>query len=243
MKKIIALLSVIVVMFSCSTDDNGSNNITNPPNNDLRLTRMDLNYVDENTPYFVLVNLYDASGRVDKITAYNSNTPSETFVSDYEYQDGRVVNINYSNGTNRTYTYQGDQIISSELNGTTWAYGYDTFGRLETITMTMGGSTSCVTTYTYGNSSQPSESLNDCTGNTTTYAYDNKKNPQYYLFHASFSKIAPLTPNNIASTAVTGPTDESGYTTTITYNEQGWPTAIQYFNNGEFMNTSRFYYE
>ncbi len=239
MRNILALFALLLIVSSCSVNDNDNNYVTNPPNNSLRLTRMDVGYIDDNTPYTILEYVYDNDGRVDKALAYSSDGTGETFTSDYQYQDGRVVNIAYSNGLNRTYTYSGDRITTSEFNGTTWNYDYDTFGRLEKIAM----STGCTTTFTYGGTSQPTESYNDCTQNTTAYTYDDKKNPNYYLFHDSFSKVAPFTPNNIATRSVTGPTQEASYTTSMNYNDEGWPTYIQYISEGNPVSADRFYYQ
>lgn len=243
MKNILALFALILVITSCSVEENETDSNTNPPNNDLRLVRMDVGYIDESTPYTIVEYVYDTDGRVDKVLANSSDGSGETVTSDYQYQDGRVVSIDYSNGLTRTYSYQGIRIVSSEFNGTTWTYEYDTFGRLEVITQTQGGGISCTTTYTYGGTSQPTESYNDCTQNTTMYTYDDKKNPQYYLFHDTFSKVAPLTPNNIAELTVTGPTDEPSYTTVMNYNDEGWPTFIQYISEGNPVSADRFYYQ
>jgi len=234
----IALLSLLA---ACSSDDGDSVSTEYPPGTEFSLVRMDLGYVNESTPYTILEYTYNESRRLDFATSTSSDGTGGTFTSDYQYQNGRVVNIAYSNGGNRTYSYSGEQLVSSTFGASQYDYTYDTFGRLESITVSTN-SLSCTTTYTYSNGSQPTESFNDCTGNTTVYTYDNKINPQYYQFNASFSKAAPLTPNNISSLTVSGPVPEASYTTDIIYNADGLPTEIRYLDNGTYVSSSRFYY-
>ena len=244
MYRLFALVFISLFVAACtSTEENENSAITNPPNNDLRLIRMDVGYTGPEEPYQYLEYIYDGNGRVDKVMTMNSDGTGETAVSDYEYFEGRVVNIEYSNDSNRSYSYSGDLLVSSVQGNTNFTYGYDSFGRLESITVSQGTQEGCTTTFTYPNSSQPSDSLNDCTSTSTSYTYDTNKNPQYYLFHASFSRIAPLTPNNIKSRTTSDGTTSILYTSEFTYNEEGWPTEIRYFSDGTYISSDRFYYE
>lgn len=243
MKPIFLLVSIMFLTVACSTDDNENISITYPPNNNLRLVRMDMGYTGPETPYQYLEYEYDANGYMVRTRSLNSNGTGEVAISNYEYVDGRVVNIAYSNGSNRSYTYQGDVIAGSIFGTTQWEYVYDSFGRLISIVRSQGGTEACTETQTYGATSQPIETLSECTQETQTFTYDNKKNPLYYLFHASFSRIAPLTPNNISGRTVTGPINNYTDTREFTYNNEGWPIEIRYLVDGNYVSSDRFYYE
>jgi YD repeat-containing protein len=243
MRPLYLTVIILFLTLSCSTDDNKNTSITYPPNNDLRLIRMDIGYIGPETPYQYLEYVYDSDGYIDRVRSLSSDGNGEAFVSEYEYLNGRVVNIAYSNGGNRSYTYQGDLIVSSIFGNTSWAYSYDSFGRLNSISRSQGGNESCVVTMTYGATSQPIEAMDECVLETQTFTYDDKKNPQYYLFHASFSRIAPFTPNNISGRIVSGPVNNFTDTREFIYNNKGWPTEIRYFVDGTYISSDRFYYE
>tara|TARA_Y100000815_G_scaffold215568_1_gene200728 strand:- start:505 stop:1248 length:744 start_codon:yes stop_codon:yes gene_type:complete len=225
MKKIIYLFFITTSIFlsSCSSDDSSENN--NQPSENLLLSQLIVGY-DDGTSYIVnfsyeddrLVGTSDNDG-YEEVYTYTNNLLSRID----EYQDGtleRYGEFEYDSQNRlieETYSFENTVIQSNN-------YSYDEQG---VITMTDDWGEY---DYVLNDDGDIIEEI-DVNGNQDyIYTYDNQFNPFINLHQRETLNLISggfsMTMHNVtSSTNTSGASVTDDFTTTYTYNSQGFPVS------------------
>lgn len=229
MKKNLLLLFLSIAIFSCSSNDEDSNLITDLTGK-LKSTQKD----GEERIYN-----YNNYGFITEITT----NKQDNFNMKYTYEGNKIVSmLGISNGLGigENYIYSGNLISQSVSLGDYFQrsndFFYDSSGFLvKTIRYTKEGNAprkeTSIEEYTYVNGNLVSETIT-ITGTgeifLSNYEYDDKKNPIYASFPDAFNKIIIASKNNIIK--LTNENDGVKFYQ-YEYNDLGFP--IKSVSNGE----------
>ena len=236
MKKIILLLSIIILN-SCSRDDNG----TGPINNDLRVKKITesnsvTNFLYSNNLLSETIKTtpgeldfhkeyFYTNGKITQTKAYRinpNNVLSDLEIHNYSYTGNNITSSTLDQDGvvyNNTYTYVNDKLTNRKeffFNGnlnTNYNYEYYPDGRLK---------------------------KEDANGFVTNFnTYDSKINYSQLYLTNELQKLYLVSVNNL-----TGSSNTNGaYTYEYLYNSNNLPTKVESFLNGVLISTKVIQYE
>jgi len=158
---------------------------------------------------------------------YNASNQLSTITAG----DGESLSLGYTNGALTSLSISeippggATAVVRQQVQ-----YGYDSQGRLQTVTTTLasdtnsGSTASYTTTYTYDGTSDRVASVSQSDGTTVSYTYAQDSNGNYRvatITTGSGAAAQTLTLGYTLSTDTTTVTDGLGHVTTYTYNAAG----------------------
>ncbi|MFN2262570.1 MAG: hypothetical protein ABR595_10960 [Psychroflexus sp.] len=242
MKHLFFFLFTSLIFISCTNDDDST-----PGNNDqdgLRLLKMETvtnNYNSDDQSTSVVDFEYNSDGKLSSKTETKTSYSGETtvLVTDYEYEDGKLIKIEYDNGDYELYTYENNNIIESYAvgndNTTTiiMEYSYDEAGLMIQRSITVNGDCCTVDNHEYYEDGNPNYEM-------YFTEYDDHPTPLLLIHDPSYLKIKKLPLNNILTKM-----DDVGNTEeyTYTYNSENYPTNYEFDSeaNGQYVVREYFY--
>ncbi|WP_419870325.1 hypothetical protein [Chryseobacterium sp. CT-SW4] len=239
------LMPLALFFNNCSSNDD---HITSEPTEKkLLLSKITTVYYDNpSAPQTTVSTLeYNNQGELIK-------TISEGTTSQFEYNNGKPVRINYYKADQTleyyaTFTYNGDQLIASNAIYTNpnsnrkVTYTYNSNGQLasDTLCQTEDCSHPSVTSYTYnGNNVSVETSANEgiySSSNKIEFSYDDKLNPftnTNKYFRILMGRAYVLSKNNYTQEKISYKynnqpwTEYQNTTYTIQYNSFGFPVEV-----------------
>lgn len=174
MKRIFYILFTTLLLSCSSNSDNPEENI---PELDTSIRLVSSTYAnDVNSNILRTTYVYDNEGKLIKKT---TNDGDETSIDNFIYTEGKISEIEYSNGDYHNFYYSNGKITSSRLLDYgelyNYKYTYDSKQRLIKRENDKGSTT--VYSYSGDNIISIKEG-----NNTTTMTYDNKYNPDYIIY-------------------------------------------------------------
>ncbi len=243
MKSLLLAPLLIIFLVGCSSDDDSSN----PPNGEdnapsLRLTKIILD-VNDPVARIELSHTLDDNGRLRTLQAIHTN--GNVFTTHYNYTNGRITSLEYENISEnplRTFSYDGERIVSSVWGDKNYTYTYNSLGRLTQIDEYVGDHLNCSQVFSINAQGNVTEKMDACHATIAQFEYDTQKNPQTLLFDEPFLNAFAISRNNSVSEVFSVPSEDM-LTKTYEYNEEGYPTIENVYRDGELLYVNQYIYE
>ncbi|WP_339889764.1 hypothetical protein [uncultured Flavobacterium sp.] len=233
MKKIITILIVSILFFSCSSDDSSDNSNNTEPQT-IKLKK--ITYSDGST-----LNFSYSNNILSQTVGVSQN---ETFKREFVYENDKLVRIKnyvnnlYLNNEDIVYQYIGNNISSSlGYEGNilfSHQFSYNNSNQMIEDSQSDNSVYCCSNYYTYNSNGNILIKSNSDNNFTTNYTYDDKKNPLFYSFPEAYSKIKEISKNNIIS-------EDFNYS--YTYNSSDFPITKNQLSSGLSVLVETYEYE
>ncbi|WP_341217067.1 hypothetical protein [uncultured Wocania sp.] len=232
MNKIIVLILTILI-FSCNSDSN------------------DVKEEEDETFYRLTKTIEkDKDGNIEETVNYEFNKKGQlikyisidkgvTYISEITYSDDKPISVSRSHANTITYTYNDDLIIGMSVIEDnilfTHEYSYNASSELILDKQYNDDVFCCEESYEYINGNRLKSVSNQ--GGISNYEYDNKKNPKTAYIPVQLIRIDDYpSKNNIINI-------NSEKRFDYEYNNEGFPTKLNGYFNGNVFYTIEYTYE